>query len=249
MDFTFGIITDGNFDHFITLIIDSIIENNIPNYEIIIVGNTKIQETNKIKTIYFDENIKPGWITRKKNIVVTLALYDNIVLLHDYVKLEKNWYNGFLTYGNDFQFCVTKILDNDGTRFRDYTLFPYEVDYLNIFYSPGNDIDIYFNDNCLLPYDFINTIKTNKYMYISGSFYVIKKTIATKYLLDENLSHCQGEDVEYSKRLHSNGIIVKCNLYSSVIFLKQKGGLHWHKEIEPTYLKKFVSYCENSPLL
>jgi len=248
MDFTFGIITIGNSDHFINSIIDSIIENNIPNYEIIIVGNTKIQETDKIKIIFFDENVKPGWITKKKNIIVTSALYENVVLLHDYVKIEKNWYNGFLTYGNDFEYCVTKILDNDGTRFRDYTLFPYEAEFMNIFYTPGKDIDVYFNDNCLLPYDFVNTIKTNKYMYISGTYYVIKKNVAMKHLLDETLCHCQSEDVEYTKRLHSNGIIIKCNQYSTVSFLKQKGGIHWHKEIEPLYLNKFISYCENLPL-
>ena len=51
MDFTFGIITDGNSDNFIKLIIESIIRNNIPNYEIIIVGNTCIIPNDKI-TIY-----------------------------------------------------------------------------------------------------------------------------------------------------------------------------------------------------
>ena len=42
MDFTFGIITSENADNFISTIIDSIVKNNIPNYEIIIVGNTKV---------------------------------------------------------------------------------------------------------------------------------------------------------------------------------------------------------------
>ena len=59
--------------------------------------------------------------------------------------LNDNWYNGFLKYGNNFDWCITKIINTDGSRFRDYTLFPYEVDYLNIDYSPGKDIDEYFN--------------------------------------------------------------------------------------------------------
>ena len=41
MDFTFGIITDGKNDEFIRLIIQSIENNHIPVYEVIIVGNTK----------------------------------------------------------------------------------------------------------------------------------------------------------------------------------------------------------------
>jgi len=246
MEFTFGIITYGDSDEFINIIIDSIIKNNIQKYEIIIVGNTKIKQSDKIKIIYFDENIKSGWITRKKNIIAKNALYENIVLLHDYVKLDENWYQGFLQFGNDFDFCVTKIVNKNGNRFRDYTLFPLEVYYLNLFYSPGKDIDDYFNDNCLLPYDFINNIKTNKYLYISGSYYIIKKTIANNFLLDENLVHCRGEDVEYSKRLHNNGIIIKCNKFSTVNLLKYKESSHWEKEINKEYLNKFITYCNNN---
>ena len=246
MDFTFGIITSGDADTYIYKIIESIVKNNIPNYEIIIVGHTNIEETSKIKKIYFDENIKKGWITRKKNIIVNNAKYENIVLLHDYVTLTDGWYKGFLHFGNDFEFCITKITNNDGKRFRDYTLFPYEVDYLNIFYSPGKEIDSYFYDNCLLPYDFKNNIKTNKYMYISGSYYIIKKNIAMKYLLDENLIWGRGEDVEYSKRLQSNGVIIKCNQYSEVYLLKQKQNAHWEKQINEEYLNKFITYCNKN---
>jgi hypothetical protein len=246
MNFTFGIITLGDYDNFIIQIIESIKKNNIPNYEIIIVGNTKIKETDNIIVIPFNENIKPGWITKKKNIIVLNAKFENIVLLHDYVELCDNWYEGFLKFGNDFDFCVTKIINLDGNRFRDYTLFPYVVDYLNIFYSPGKDIDKYFNDFCLLPYNFENNNKTNKYMYISGTYYVIKKTVAINHLLNENLVHGKGEDVEYSKRLHKNGIIIKCNKYSSVKFLKFKQSVHWEKEIHPFYLDKFITYCKNN---
>jgi hypothetical protein len=42
MNFSFGIITNGQNDNFIKIIIDSIIINKIPNYEIINVGNIKM---------------------------------------------------------------------------------------------------------------------------------------------------------------------------------------------------------------
>lgn len=245
MDFTFGIITSGNSNNFIKTIIDSIYKNNIQNFEIIIVGNTNILQTDNIRVIPFNENIKAGWITRKKNIIVQQAKYENVVLLHDYITLGDNWYEGFLQFGNDFDFCINKIITINGNRYRDYTLFPSNAAFLNINYSPGNDIDPYFYNNCLLPYDFINNIRTNKYMYISGSYYVIKKHVATTHLLDENLVWAGGEDVEYSKRLHNNGIIIKCNKFSSVYFLKNKHSTSWEKEISPEYLNKFVTYCNN----
>ena len=245
MDFTFGIITTGDNDDFIKIIIESIKQNNIPNYEIIIVGNTCIQNTDIITIINFDEKIKHGWITRKKNIIIEKSKYENIVLLHDYVKFNPDWYTGFLKFGDNYDLCINPIKNTYGNRFRDYTLFPSTVDYLNIDYSPV-DIDPYFAEYCLLPYDFENDIKTNKYMYISGAYYVIKKHIANKFLLDENLCHSQSEDVEYSKRLHNNGIFIKCNKYSSVSLLKYKHSTNWEKEINPEKIQKYVEYCNNN---
>jgi hypothetical protein len=216
----------------------SIIENNIPNYEIIIVGDSKVNQSDKIKVIEFDESIKNGWITKKKNIIVQNAIYENVVLLHDYVKLDNNWYEGFLKFGNDFDWCVTRILNKNGNRFRDYTLYP---GYFNR--DDQINIDNYFSNFCLLPYNFENRIKTNTHLYISGSYYVIKKTIALKYPLDENLTHCCCEDLEYSSRLNSNGIFIKCNSYSTVHLLKQKEQCQWEKEIDDEHLHKYINYC------
>jgi hypothetical protein len=42
MNFIFGIITAGNNDIILSMVIESIIKQNIPCYEIIIVGNTSI---------------------------------------------------------------------------------------------------------------------------------------------------------------------------------------------------------------
>ena len=249
MDFTFGIITDGNNDDFINKIILSIERNNIPNYEIIIVGNTKITSTTKILIIPFNEDIFSGWITRKKNTIACSAKYENIVMMHDYIMLDDNWYSGFLKYGNDFDWCVTKIVNTDGTRFRDYTLFPeyynYNFNLKKNEYSPGKNIDLYFDNHGLLPYDFVNTIKTNKYMYISGAYYVIKKITAIIHRLDENLFHGDAEDIEYSRRLGKIGIFIKCNANSSVHLLKYKGPSHFENLISTEYLDKYIEHCNS----
>jgi hypothetical protein len=242
MNFSFGIITNGQNDSFIKIIIDSIIINKIPNYEIIIVGNTKIENSANINILYFDEKIKEGWITKKKNIIIEKAIYENVVIIHDYVSFDKDWYVGFLKFGNNFKLCITKIKNIDNTRYRDYTLFPYKVDYLNINYSPC-DIDKYFNNNCLLPYSFKNSINTNKYLYISGAYFVVKKYIGLMFPLDETLLHNGGEDVEWSKRLHNNNIIIECNSYSSVSLLKYKIPMSWEKVIDEDNMSKLINFC------
>ena len=244
MDFTFGIVTSGGAEANITKIIESIISNNIPNYEIIIVGDVKLdkrRENENIIFVAFDESERAGWITRKKNRIVSIAKYENIVLLHDYICFAPDWYSGFIKFGNNFEWCVTKIVNTNGARYRDYTLFPHEVPFLGISYSPGKDIDSYFNKNCLLPYNFKNNEKTNKYMYISGAYYVIKKSIAEQYPLDEKLVWGRGEDVELSKRLGANGIKIQCNSLSTVHLLRYKDPIYWEHEISPEYVTKLTN--------
>ena len=55
MEFTFGIITNGNNDVLIEKIIISIENNKIPVYEIIIVGNTKIPSSKLVKKILYQK--------------------------------------------------------------------------------------------------------------------------------------------------------------------------------------------------
>jgi hypothetical protein len=207
MEFTFGIITYKDADTYIEKIVESIRVQKIPIYEIIIIGETNVIGSDIIN-IKFDETIKAGWITRKKNIIAKEAKYENIVLLHDYVCFDKDWSKGFLKYGSDFDICVNCIETKDGKRFRDYLIFHQWI-------PP-------FRNGHLLPYDFVPSINISKIMYISGTFYVIKKHIALKYPLNEDLLHNMGEDVVLSHMLSNDNIILKCNKYSCVFLLKDK---------------------------
>ena len=85
--FTFGICTDGKSPHNIEKVIDSILSNNInpSNFEIIIIGGDITPRIHpNVLFIPFNEEVKPGWITRKKNIIVQEAKFDNVLLVHDY---------------------------------------------------------------------------------------------------------------------------------------------------------------------
>jgi hypothetical protein len=235
MEFTFGIITNGTQDIFLQLILNSIYEENIPHYEVIIVGNTTIIPTKYVRIIPFDETVKPMWITRKKNIISLEAKYENIVFLHDYVRLEKGWYAGFLQFGNDFQFCTNKIQNINGDRYNDYTLFLWYM----------LEIDTRFQLQCLLPYDFKPTYLSNKLTYIPGYYYIIKKNLALQYPLDERKGHTEGEDIDLSYSLTQNNIMIKCNSYSTVKFLKDKGKLHFMNEITSPLLEKIHTLTED----
>ena len=230
MEFTFGIITSGTNDHYLNQIVQSIYSQNIPKYEIIIVGKTSISG-NHIRIIDFDESIKSGWITKKKNIIIQEAKYENVVLMHDYIKLNDDWYSGFIKYGNDFEICITKIYTINNRRFRDYTFWPAELP------AP-------FCDSALLPYDYKPNIHINKLLYISGSYFIIKKHIAIRYPLNENLCWGMGEDVELCQRLTDNGILIQCNSNSSVQILKEKCQCDWEIEISKEGIALLESISE-----
>lgn len=206
LEFTFGIITAGGADANIERIIQSIKRQNIPKYEILIVGETCVKG-DYIRTFPFDETIKAAWITKKKNIIAQEANYENIVLLHDYVEFCPGWYEGFLEYGNDFKICVNKITNLSGKRFRDFCLFK----------------EFLPTDSTLLPYSCKLSPRLSKLAYISGTYYVIKREVARRYPLDERLSWGQGEDVLFSQALSRDGIQFKCNPFSTVTLLKEKG--------------------------
>jgi len=158
--------------------------------------------------------------------ICRLASYENVVLLHDYVIFHADWYTGFLEFGNSFDVCVNKILNPDGSRFRDFLLF------LRYVYA----IDTRFESQCLLPYDFkLNSI-TARIAYISGAYYVVKKHVALRYPLDETKRWGEGEDVEFSYRTARAGICIQMNKHSTVSILKSKEVLRFMHEISDTQL-------------
>jgi len=204
MDFSFGIITAGSAN--LEQIVQSIKNQNIPNYEIIIIGEACVKG-DYIRVIPFDESVRPAWITRKKNIIAQEAKYENIVLLHDYVELCPGWYEGFLKFGNDFKICVNKITNLSGKRFRDFCLFK----------------EFLPTHTTLLPYSAKLSPRLSKLAYISGTYYVVKRNVALSHPLDERLVWNQGEDVLFSQSLSKHGILFECNPFSTVTLLKEKG--------------------------
>jgi hypothetical protein len=205
MNFTFGIITYKGNENYINQIIDSIEKENIPNYEIIIVGEFNTLRE-KCIVVPFDETIKQGWITRKKNIITNLAQYENIVYMHDYIRLEEGWYKGQLESGNNFKIRMDKIINFNGERFRDWSIWVHN----------GNEMDGIIGRDALIPYDMTHL---SKYMYISGSYWIAKKDVMQEFPLNENLLWGMGEDVLWSKEVR-NVHSFNMNSNSSVKIMK-----------------------------
>ncbi len=228
MEITFGIITIGN-DNFISQMIQSIEKQNIPVYEILIVGKCGISSKNTT-IIPFDEKVKQAWITRKKNLITKYAKYDTIVYMHDYVVLNDGWYKG-MEQCAEFDILITPILNANGRRFRDWALCPLFIEGK----YGKHPVNYDWNKGCLLPYDF-SSKTLNSYIYISGAYFIAKKYVMQEFPLNEKLSWGQGEDVEWCS-LVSPKYTFSCNPNSSVRFLKNKHSCLWEKLISDEDLK------------
>ena len=217
MEFTFGIITsDNNLEY---AVINSIYHQNIPSdkFEIIVVGGEYLSRYPDLIHVDFDESQKPMWITRKKNLITKNAKFENIVFMHDYYFLHDNWYEGFKKFGNDWDICMNKILNQDSSRFRDWIIC-YDREFEDRDFSL-DEVRRVKSTRYLPPYAYNKT----KNMYISGGYWVAKKHVMEEEPLDENLIWEQGEDYEWSERvLWNEKYKYTMNTHSTVQTLKNK---------------------------
>lgn len=248
MNFTFGIITYANdgVNEYLPKVVKSIRELKIPEYEILIVGNKeKINENPvtssanyDVRVIDFDETIKAKWITKKKNEITKNAKYDNIVYQHDYIIHNSNWYEGYKKFGNDFDICMNKIVNLDGTRYRDWVVFPFHHAGP---YPKAERLWAYTgicNNESMLPYD---ESRFTRWQYISGAYWVAKKHVMTQFPLDESLVWGQGEDCNWTLRVRVK-FNFSMNANSTVHLLKQHNSAFGM--IRPKCLKKMAEYLE-----
>lgn len=219
---SFGIITVEN-PPYLKEVISSIRHQEIPHYEVIIVGGK--ENFGADIWLPFDESLKKGFITKKKNLIAQIAKFENLCILHDYVSLDSTWYNGFQYYGYNWLTCTNKIFNNDYTRFRDWAVI-------------GNDSWHDFDDNCKPPFNengrLLNyKLKLNniyaRWFYYSGAYFCTKKEILLNTPFDESRIWGQGEDVKFCRELYFKygSSVFNFNPFSSVYFLKQKERAPW----------------------
>ncbi len=191
MNITFGIITSDLSQNYLSSVIKSIENESIPEYEILIVGGKEIAWNNShVHYLAFDESIVPDWITMKKNLITEYAQYNVIVYMHDYICLTPGWYKGFLQFDSercgDWDLAMCQIQTMDGGRAIDWMGLPNDPVYGNV----------------LLPYSYRNP----KGMYIPGNFWIAKRSIMQTYPLNPQFRWCEGEDIEWSKRVLGGAI-------------------------------------------
>ncbi len=178
-----------------------------------------------MRYIHFNEKDDLGWITRKKNLICENAQYDNIVILHDRIILDNKWYQGMVRFGNYFDVLSCKIYSKKNQRDVDWTTW-------------GGPIFLKHNNGILDYRDW------DKYLYVDGAFYILKKRSWLQIKWDETYYWNQGEDIKLSHEWTKNGIVIRFNQFSKCVTLsdKRSGKIPQYKYFEQRKKLEYQQY-------
>ena len=186
---SFCIITDNKEPDKFNKEIDSIKKLNIADYEIIVTGAIDICDSVDIvipNHIYANN----GNLGAMRNACCRKAKGNILIVVDDDIVFHKNFYDGLMKYGNDFDVLSCQFLNSDGTRFWDWKTFK-------------------DNYNELLDYD-----KTHEDISLTGGLTIMKSYVFEKVQWDESLGFYQFEDVDFSNKLKAANFRINFNIHS-----------------------------------
>lgn len=237
MDLSFIIITNGKKPLELSYQIKSIQDQNIQNYEIIIVGNINNIDHTDNKNIHLinDEyNANRGSLGGLRNKACSMAKYENLVISDDDMLFTTNWYDQ-LSKNLNFEILTTCIRNPDGTRFWDNACYQSPIrGHINLNYNEVDD-----------------------YLYMSGGqSWLIKKNLWEKVKWDEELliykmnnldAYSKGfhnEDTDFAFRCRENKIRIKHDP-NTVVFHNDQSYTGIGRMVRRRSIKKNQLWCKD----
>lgn len=198
---SFGIVSDGRKNERIMSLINTISSFKIPEFEILICGpspadalppNVKVIDDSPC---YVDLRIP---ISRKKNLLIKAARFNNLIIMHDRISFPSDWYKKMCIYGNYYDLLCVPILNEDdhSKRMIDWVTYgstSFEFNKLKLF-SRGNS--------------YLNYDEWSEKIYVNGGYFQVKRNIISSVMLNPNLYWGEKEDTDMSIRLYDAGVLV-----------------------------------------
>jgi hypothetical protein len=225
------------------------------NHEILLIGGDP--DPNEFfdgcRLIPFDETVKSGWITRKKNILASEAKYDKLVITHDYYSFSPYWYEGIATYTEhhpDWRVLFHQIRTAEGYRSADWLVHPVCMNELLNAHPEVADVlmSVAPNENhpryvCGLPYHMKDLTHTQ---YIPGGYFFVDREVVNNVPLDETRCWGEYEDVEWSERVISAGYKFEFVMNPEVYVTIQKPNKWRLFEMPPSVVQKLRDIYEST---
>lgn len=203
---TFWIITNGTRNDWIADLVGSIENLNVPHFEIIICGKYDQPVTDeRFKYIPFNKRSREWWITKKKNLIIETASYQNIIIVHDRYIFDSGWFDGMKKWGNNFEFlsCAQKIQWTSETFWGR----------AQVFYWRSKTLSDFRKNSCYALAE-VDDRDDHESIFLGGWILIMKKNIWI--LLNEVLFWNQAEDVALTSELRSNWTLPRFNPYSMI---------------------------------
>lgn len=194
--FSFCIITDGREPAKLDQLVDSIRyqpfdARRIP-YEILVGGIPHKDIQPSVIRVLMPDHANHGRLGAMRNALCRLAKYDHLVVCDDDMCFDFHWLDALLAYGDDYQVLCSRIENPDGTRYWDWA-------------TSGGP-----NGHHLLPYN-----RDDPHVYVTGGLCLMKRSVFDLTGgWNESLGFYQGEDLEFSGRLHALGVRIAFNHYT-----------------------------------
>ena len=195
---SFGVITDGRIGKRVANHIASIEALKLEEYEILICGpyDGVVPENCRIISLPDSKrkNEIRAWITKKKNLIVKAASYENVMICHDRITFDPEWNNKIARFHQSFDVLVFPVRGKDDARYRVNDWERFNGTYLN----PETFKLI------PMPYD-----RWSPNAMVYGGAFAVKRTLFLKCPLDERLHWSEAEDVLQSEVYAINGYVVQ----------------------------------------
>jgi len=192
MNVTFGIMSTYENVPQLNAVIESIKALQIPQCEIIVTGSYR-GEWAKV-AVGVQHVLMDAWTPKKKNTVAKLAQFETLCLLHDYYLFDSQWYTHWKTFDEVVKWDVAlnpQYLNTGKRHFTDWVVYDHPTipRYTSLDYK-----------------DWSKTM----YQYVSGGYFLVKRSFLQQNPFNESLKPGDAEDVEWTLRIREKGRIV-CN--------------------------------------
>ena len=224
-------------------LITSIIRQNIPEYEILLVCNKEspsvlINVANQKRLIDWTwlhpQKIRvletSGWLPQKKNLIAREAKYDFLCIVHDYYLFDEWWYDGVKEvvatkqhYDEKWDLLGTFVERiEDGERGPDWVVNPF---HMKKFLEQPENSDIFNELKQLYPTEnhpmYVVGLspyekRLTKIQYVSGGYIMCRKEVLKNVPFDENMRPGEAEDIEWFGRVQKQNYILAFNSFSHV---------------------------------
>lgn len=200
----------------LNVVVKRILELAIPEKEILLCGrpDKKFLYWDKVRIVGEDIPAPPVWITRKKNVLVKEARFENVCLLHDRVFLPLNFMSAIRQFGDYFPFAgfqslwFDDVLNLSPVRYSDYNCVENISDMVALKQSgqPSLFVPKLFTEIEKQNFKYANPIRYQCRNYLTGSLYIAKRRVWLQAPQNEDLYWAEFEDIEQGKKCELQGI-------------------------------------------